>query len=68
MIDTQLITGILVAVAALAGLAIVLAVALQATASASVTKPRRGPYGGIRRAEPELPQPDADGARELVLR
>jgi hypothetical protein len=64
MINTQLITGILVAVAALAGLAIVLAVALQATASA--TKPGRAPHGGIRRAEPELPQPD--DARELVLR
>jgi len=66
MIDTQLITGILVALAALAGLAIVLAVALQATASA--TKPGQAPHGGIRRGEPPLPQPDADDARELVLR
>ena len=67
MITTQLITGILVAVAALAGLAIVLAVALQATASASVTRPGRGPHGGIRREQPQYPQPDADDARELVL-
>ncbi|HTX28036.1 MAG TPA: hypothetical protein VME19_13570 [Streptosporangiaceae bacterium] len=66
MIGTQLLTGILVAVAALAGLAIVLAVALQATASA--TKPGQAPDGGIRREEPQLPQPDADDARELVLR
>jgi hypothetical protein len=65
MIDTQLLTGILVAVAALVGLAIVLAVALQATASA--TRPGQSPHGGIRREEPPLPQPDADDARELVL-
>jgi hypothetical protein len=66
MTDTQLLTGILVAVAALVGLAVVLAVALQATASA--TKPGQAPHGGIRRQEPQLPQPDADDARELVLR
>jgi hypothetical protein len=66
MIDTQLLTGILVALAALAGLAVVLALALQATASA--TKPGQEPHGGIRREEPEVPQPDADDARELVLR
>jgi len=63
MIDTQILTGILLALAALVGLAIVLAVALQATASA--TKPGQGPHGGVRREEPPLPQPDAD--RELVL-
>jgi hypothetical protein len=66
MIDTQLLTGILVALAALAGLAIVLVLALQATASA--TRPGQGPHGGIHRGEPEVPQPDADDARELVLR
>jgi hypothetical protein len=66
MIDTQLLTGILVAVAALAGLAIVLAIALQT--AASVTKPGQAPRGGTRREEPQLPQPDADNARELVLR
>jgi hypothetical protein len=66
MTDTQLLTGILVALAALAGLAIVLAVALQATAWA--TKPGQAPHGGIRREEPQLPQPDADDTRELVLR
>ena len=66
MFDTQILTGILVAVAALAGLAIVLAVAFQTAASA--TKPGQAPHGGIRREEPELPQPDADDTRELVLR
>jgi hypothetical protein len=64
MFDTQILTGILVAVAALAGLAIVLAVAFQTAASA--TRPGQ-PHGGIRRDQPELPQPDADDARELVL-
>jgi hypothetical protein len=66
MIDTQLLTGVLVALAALAGLAIVLAIALYAAASA--TRPGQTPHGGIRREEPQLPQPDTDDARELVLR
>jgi hypothetical protein len=66
MIDTQILTGILVALAALAGLTLVLVLALQAVATA--TKPGQEPHGGIRRAEPEVPQPDADDARELVLR
>ena len=66
MIDTQLLTGILVALAALAGLAIVVAVALQA--AASVTRPGQAPHGGIRREGPQLPQPDADDTRELVPR
>ncbi len=66
MIDTSLLAGILVAVAALAGLAIVLALALQT--AARVTKPGQAPHGGTRREQPELPQPDADHARELVLR
>jgi Flp pilus assembly protein CpaB len=54
MIDTQILTGILVAVAALVGLAIVLAVALWTAASVS----RPG----------QAPQPDAHDTRELVLR
>jgi Flp pilus assembly protein CpaB len=66
MIDTQLITGVLVALAALAGLAIVLAVALWT--AASVSKPGQAPHGGIRRDLPPLPQPDAHDTRELVLR
>ena len=66
MIDTQLLTGVLVALAALGGLAILLAAALWT--AASVTKPGQAPHGGIRRDLPPLPQPDADDTRELVLR
>ena len=66
MIDTQLIIGVLVALAALAGLAIVLVAALWT--AASVGKPGQAPHGGIRRDLAPLPQPDADETRELVLR
>jgi hypothetical protein len=64
MIDTQILTGVLVATAALAGLAIVLAATLWTVAS--VSRPGQAPHGGIRRDLPPLPQPDADDARELV--
>ncbi len=64
MIDTQILTGVLVALAALVGLAIVLTATLWT--AASVSRPGQAPHGGIRRAEPPLPQPDADDARELV--
>jgi hypothetical protein len=66
MIDMQLFTGVLMALAALAGLTIVLVVALYS--AASVTKPGQEPHGGIRRDLPQLPQPDAGHTRELVLR
>jgi hypothetical protein len=66
MIDTQILTGALVALAVLAGLAVVLAVTLWT--AASVTKPGQAPHGGTRRDLPPLPQPDADETRELVLR
>jgi len=66
MIDTQLLTGVLVALAALGGLAILLAAALWT--AAAVSKPGQAPHGGIRRDLPPLPQPDADDTRELVLR
>jgi len=66
MIDLQLFTGVLVALAALAGLTIVLVAALYG--AASVTKPDQQPPGGKRRDLPQLPQPDADRTRELVLR
>jgi len=66
MIDTQLLTGVLVALAALGGLAILLAAALWT--AASVSKPGQAPHGGIRRDLAPLPQPDADDTRELVLR
>jgi hypothetical protein len=65
MIDTQILTGVIVAMAALAGLAIVLAFTLWT--AAAMTKPGQAPHGGIRREEPPLPQPDADDSRELVL-
>jgi hypothetical protein len=64
MIDTQILTGILVALAALVGLAIVLAATLWT--AASVSRPGQAPHGGIRRDLPPLPQPDADDTRELV--
>jgi hypothetical protein len=66
MIDTQILTGVLLAVAALAGLAIVLAFTLWT--AASVSRPGQTPRGGTRRDLPPLPQPDADETRELVLR
>ena len=66
MIDAQILTGVLVAMAALAGLAIVLAVTLWT--AASVSKPGQAPHGGTRRDLPPLPQPDAHDTRELVLR
>jgi hypothetical protein len=64
MIDTQILTGILVAMAALVGLAIVLVATVWTVAS--VSRPGQAPHGGIRRDLPPLPQPDADDARELV--
>jgi Flp pilus assembly protein CpaB len=66
MIDTQILTGVLVALAALVGLATLLAAALWT--AASVSKPGQAPHGGTRRDLPPLPQPDADEIRELVLR
>jgi hypothetical protein len=64
MLDTQILTGALMALAALAGLAIVLAVTLWTAASAS--RPGQAPRGGTRRDLPPLPQPDVDDTRELV--
>jgi hypothetical protein len=66
MIHTQILTGVLVAMAALAGLAILLAVTFWT--AASVGKPGQAPHGGTRRDLPPLPQPDAHDTRELVLR
>ncbi len=68
MISMQLLGGVLLAVAALVGIAIALSVVILASASAS--KPGQAPHGGIRREVPDLPQqpqPDTDRARELVL-
>jgi hypothetical protein len=65
MIDLQLVTGVLVALAALVGLTTVLVVALYS--ATSVTRPGQQPPGGIRPDLPQLPQPDAGHTRELVL-
>ena len=66
MLDMQLFTDVLLALAALVALTIVLVVALYS--AASVTKPGQEPRGGIRRDLPQLPQPGADHIRELVPR
>ena len=66
MIDTQLLDGMLLALAIMVGAAIALSVAMVAAAAAA----RRGqtPRGGTRRELPRQPMPDDDNARELVLR
>jgi len=66
MIDMQLLGGILVAVAALVGLAIALSVAM--LAAGKVSKPGPAPQGGIRRDLPQHPQSGSDDTRVLVLR
>jgi hypothetical protein len=65
MIDLHLLTGVLLALAALIGATVVLsAVMLLATRVAGTG---RAPHGGIRRDLPQQPQPDPEDARELVL-
>jgi hypothetical protein len=68
MIDMQLLGGVLMALAALVGVAIALAVAM--LLASSVSKPGPAPHGGIRRdlPQPQHPQSDTDDARVLVLR
>jgi hypothetical protein len=66
MIDTQLIDGVLVALAALVGVAIVLSVTM--LAAASISRPGPAPHGGTRRDAPQQPQSDSDDDRVLVLR
>jgi hypothetical protein len=65
MIDTQLVLGVLVAVAALVGAAIVISVVMLAAGSAR--RPGPAPDGGTRRDLPEQPQSDTDHDRVLVL-
>ena len=65
MIDMQLLDGVLLAVAALVGVAIVLSVVM--LAARSVSKPGPAPQGGIRPELPQQPQSDSDDARVLVL-
>jgi hypothetical protein len=66
MIGMQFLSGVLVALAALAAAAITLSAAI--LAAASVAKPGQAPHGGIRRDPPPHLQPDTDDARVLVLR
>jgi hypothetical protein len=66
MIDTQLIEGALVALAALVGMAIVLSVVM--LAASVVSRPGPAPHGGTRRDLPQQPQSDTDHDRVLVLR
>ena len=65
MIDLQLLGGILVALAALVGIAIALSLVM--LAAGSVSKPGPAPQGGIRRDQPEHPLSDTDDDRVLVL-
>jgi hypothetical protein len=68
MINMQLVDGVLLALAGLAGAAIVLSLVM--LAAASVNRRGQAPHGGIRRdvtPQPQ-PEPDADDARVLVLR
>jgi hypothetical protein len=66
MIDAQLIEGVLIAVAALVGVAIVLSVVM--LVASSVSRPGPAPHGGTRRDVPQQPQSDSDDDRVLVLR
>jgi hypothetical protein len=66
MISTQLLSGVLLALAVLGGAALTLSVTIYAAASAA--KRGQAPRGGIRRDLPPAPQPDTDDARTLVLR
>jgi hypothetical protein len=66
MISMQLVDGVLVALAVLAGLAIALSVAMMAVGS--VGKPGPAPQGGIRPDLPQEPQSDTGHDRVLVLR
>jgi hypothetical protein len=65
MTGMQFLDGVLVAVAALVGIAIALAVVM--LAAGSVSKPGPAPRGGIRPELPQQPQSDTDDARVLVL-
>jgi uncharacterized membrane protein len=66
MISTQLLDGVLLALAVLAGAAITLSVVIFAAASAA--KRGQAPHGGTRREAPQPSQPDTGDARVLVLR
>jgi hypothetical protein len=65
MTGVQFFDGVLVALAALVGIAIALSVVMLATGSAS--KPGPAPEGGSRPDLPQQPQSDPDDTRVLVL-
>jgi hypothetical protein len=65
MINMQLLDGVLLALAAMVGLAIALSLVLMAAGSARKAGPE--PHGGIRRDLPQQPQSDTDDDRVLVL-
>ena len=65
MIDMQVLDGVLVALAALIGAAIVLSVVM--VAARSVGRAGPAPQGGIRPELPQQPQSDSDDDRVLVL-
>ena len=63
---TPILEGVLLALALLVGAAIVISLAM--LAAASVARPGRAPYGGIRHDLPAHARPETDDARTLVLR
>jgi hypothetical protein len=70
MIDLHVLTGVLLAMAALVGATVALSAVMLLAARATGTgrAPHGGmPHGGIRRDLPQQPQPDPDDAQELVL-
>jgi hypothetical protein len=64
--NMQLVSGVFVALAALAGLTTVFVAAIYS--AASVTRRGHHPPGGIPGDLPQLSQPDAGRTRELGLR
>ena len=70
MINTQLLHDVILALAALVGIAFALTAAIFAAPSAARPRqapPGQPPHGGIRRDLPQDPQPEPDDVRELVL-
>jgi hypothetical protein len=66
MTSMQLLTGVLIALAVLAGTVTALSAAM--LAAAPVARHGQAPHGGTARDLPQHPQPDTGSARVLVLR
>ena len=66
MTSMQLLTGVLIALAVLAGTVTALSAAM--LAAASVARHGQAPHGRTLPGLPQHPQPDTDSARVLVLR